>query len=359
MPYARRTTRLTRLLIALTLELGGEAGARGLAALGVPVRGATLLHALGSTEDAPASAAGLRVLGVDDWAVRRGQVHGTILVDLERHQVVDLLPGRDSETLAAWLRQHPEVAVICRDRQGAYAAGSRLGAPQAPQHPPAAGTRDRWHLLHNRAEVLEELLLHHRAGLRQAAEAPPASQADAEPRADAEPPAEAEEAPPATQERYRGRRRCSRARQERLEEASRRRHDRIVEQYEAIRRLHAAGADVADIAARTPSNGREAPMRRGGKAHHSRRCANRSALSRVIAGASMAEYIPASLARRHSLRRGAPHAWKGSPARCSPSGGSTAYAKVRGRPAASCLPPGEPPLPGRHHRQREWLPNSV
>jgi transposase len=117
----------------------------------------------------------------------------------------------------------------------------RLGAPQATQ------VADRWHLLHNLVEVLEELLLQHRPTLRQAAEAPRAAPADAELRADAAPPTEAKAAP-APPERYQGRRRCSQARQERLTAASRRRHERVVEQYEAIRRLHAAGADVADIA---------------------------------------------------------------------------------------------------------------
>ena len=100
----------------------------------------------------PATSTTPRVLGVDDWAVRKGRSYGTILVDLEQHQVVDLLPDRTSETLSAWLREHPGVEILARDRSTEYAKGASEGAPGAQQ------VADRWHLLLNVRQMLERYL---------------------------------------------------------------------------------------------------------------------------------------------------------------------------------------------------------
>jgi transposase len=138
-PYAPKTTRLHEILRLVGFALGGEGGARLLWRLGMRASPSTLVRYVRGSPSVvhpPPNA-----VGIDDWAFRRGHRYGTILVDLERHEVIELLEDREAGSVLAWLKRHPEIRIIARDRSGAYAEAAAKGAPHAVQ------VADRWHLL--------------------------------------------------------------------------------------------------------------------------------------------------------------------------------------------------------------------
>jgi transposase len=169
--YARRTLRLDEALQILGLLVGGEPGARLAQKLGMRTSGDTLLRR--TRQHTVAEPPTPRVLGVDDWAWKRGYRYGTVLVDLERHAVIDLLPDREAASLEQWLQQHSGVEVISRDRSNAYAEGASQGAPEAAQ------VADRWHLLRNVGEALQRVVEREAVHLAPAAEGAARSQTTA------------------------------------------------------------------------------------------------------------------------------------------------------------------------------------
>jgi transposase len=233
-PHARRSHGLRLALRRVALTTGGEAGARLATALAMPTSPDTLLRLIRSVPlPAPADP---RIIGLDEWAWRKGVRYGTMIVDLERHRVAALLPDRDADQVAAWLAAYPGIIVVSRDRSALYADAATRGAPHATQ------VADRFHVLRNLGEALEKFLLHQRVHLKEAATSTAATLT----------PPLAPALPAAVEETYWGKHTSTRPQlwQQRAEEESLRKHARYVAAYEAVRDLRAKGADIVEIARR-------------------------------------------------------------------------------------------------------------
>lgn len=149
---ARRTQRLSQQQLAVAFAVSGETGRRLLPSLAMPLSGDTLIRDIRQSPDEEVITP--RVLGIDDWAKKRGHTYGTILVDLKTRQPIDLLDSRDAKDVTAWLKQHPGIEIISRDRAHDYIKAVNDGAPEAQQ------VADRWHLLKNLREAAETMLSH-------------------------------------------------------------------------------------------------------------------------------------------------------------------------------------------------------
>lgn len=154
---SRLTTRLRSAVQEIGLATSGKGGERLAATLGIPLSDATVLRSLFLL---PLPEVGqVEVLGIDDWSYRRGKSYGTILVNLRTHKIIDLLPERSVDSVVAWLEAHPGVGIVSRDRGGVYGDGATQGAPLATQ------VCDRWHLLKNLGEAVEDYLIRARIRL--------------------------------------------------------------------------------------------------------------------------------------------------------------------------------------------------
>lgn len=159
-PYLRRTIRLEEKLLKISLLMGGNPGERLCRNLSIQTSSSTLIRLIHRQN--PPLANPVTVLGIDDWAGKKRQTYGTALVDLKKHKIVDLLKDREPLSVECWLKSHPEIRVVTRDRYMAYAKGIEAGAPQAAQ------VVDRWHLLKNLGDALQRVLERNQQQLKHA-----------------------------------------------------------------------------------------------------------------------------------------------------------------------------------------------
>lgn len=362
-PYARRTARLWAEQRQLALDVGGEPGARLARRQGMGVSPDTLLRLARRAPEAVRPTP--RCLGIDDFALRKGQVYGTLMVDLEAHQPVDLIEERSAEVVEQWLKAHPGVEVITRDRSNEYAEGASRGAPDALQ------VADRFHLLQNVREMLQRLLDGQQDALQAAtwgpspapddppvvpaersllAEAPsPAPPVAAEPE-----PILAQEAPPAL---------VSKAAQHSHERRSRR-----YERYLAVRELRAQGLSLRAVARQLHLSRKT--VRQFAVAvqfpERGTRCAGRSKLDPFIpyleqqlaAGQANAMQLWRELREQHgySGSRALVSRWVAQHRHLVPlPDPNSAPRRGRGRPPASSPGPKPPPQRRLSARQAAWL----
>jgi transposase len=162
-PHAQKTARLADLLKQFAWFVGGEMAARIAKLLGMTVSADAFLYSLHAQDYKRRESVTPRVLGIDDFAFRRGQTYGTLLVDMEKHRPIDLLPDREGKTVEKWLCLHPGIEIVCRDRSTIYTEAVTKALPKAIQ------VADRWHLLKNLGESLTRFFDQQRATLKEAA----------------------------------------------------------------------------------------------------------------------------------------------------------------------------------------------
>jgi len=235
-PYAHRTKRLASQQQRLAFVLGGEAGASLLSIIGMTGSPDTLIRLIRKIPEPEVTTP--RILGVDEFSKRKGRTYGTILVNLETHKAVDLLPAKSAESFANWLKEHPGVEVVSRDRCKEYINGANEGASDAIQ------VADRWHLLNNLRDTLKKLMEGKRACLVAAADK---SETDGPNQAvlieSGVDSVELPKTPP----------KLTKAEKERLS-----RQQRHQERFEEARKLHELGASKSEIARRLNINWRTA-----------------------------------------------------------------------------------------------------
>lgn len=218
-PSSRLTVRLRSLLQAIGLAFNGQGGARLSKQCGIQVSRVTLLRSL---QLLPEPATGpVRMVGIDDFAWKRGKRYGTVIIDLESHEILDLLPDREAESVKKWLAVHPEIEIVSRDRGGAYADGAAQGAPQAEQ------VADRWHICKNLGDALEQAILRLQISV-------PAKPAGEPPTSDEKcAPTAPETKPSDSTQRFQA------ARERKQEQA-----DRIKELYASVQSIHAVASQL-------------------------------------------------------------------------------------------------------------------
>ena len=161
--HQRRTRSQARALHALGHALGGEPAARLATALGLRTSADTVLRELRRSSRRKRRPPP-RVVGIDDWAIARGHNYGTIVVDLERREPIEVFIGRETDAVAAWMRANPSIEIVARDRAGAYSEAAEIALPHAVQ------VCDRWHLLSNLRDNVERMLQRMGPQMRQAAQ---------------------------------------------------------------------------------------------------------------------------------------------------------------------------------------------